>query len=72
MRRETTHRFLQPLWQNVERNVLPREAAGCERRVLHPRRARVRDRMAQQRDELTHRYPYWTSLFWKSRKLDVK
>ena len=48
---EPAHRFLEPLGRDVERDVEPVEAARRERRVLHPRRERVRDRMAEQRDE---------------------
>ena len=53
-RGEPAHRLLEPLGRDVERDVDPVEPARRERRVLHPRRERVRDRMAEQRDELGH------------------
>ena len=49
--REPAHRLLEPLRRDVERDVRPVEPARRERRVLHARRERVRDGMAEQRDE---------------------
>ena len=53
-RRKPAHRVLEPLGRHVERDVRPVEPARGERRVLHARRERVRDRMAEQRDEPAH------------------
>jgi hypothetical protein len=51
-RGESAHRFLEALRRHVEGNVGPVERKRGERRVLHPRRERVADRVTEQRDEL--------------------
>ena len=48
---ETTQGRFEPFRRNVEGDVDPVEAERRERRVLHARRERMRDRMSDQRDE---------------------
>jgi hypothetical protein len=48
---ESAHGLVEAFRRHVERDVCPVEAARGKGGVLHPRRQRVRDRMAEQGDE---------------------
>ena len=51
---EALHRGFEPVRRHVDSDVRPVEPPRGERSVLHTRRERMRDRVAEQRDELAH------------------